>query len=429
METTDYLRRHLHYLVEDIGERLAGGPGEARAADYIAAELHAAGAHVTRESFPVARRAIQQEELELHHGGAWHRVPVSTFANSPDTRGAWIEAPLVVFAGPTDYARDDLETRLRGKVVLHLGTHIESRDDYRRLIAARPAALLMVDVRFPGDTPLADALFPAYVATCGAVPTLNLPYEAAWEAQIQRADRARLRIAGAPVAATSANIIGEWLGADPTAPPLYLGCHHDTQAGSPGADDNGSGVAVMLELARRLAPLPRRRPLRCIAFGAEEQLSVGSAAYVRAHRAELTAPGGLMLNLDSIGSVLGWNVIWGTAAPRVLEELTRHLTPLGLACRREPGVVPYADHFPFLAAGVPALTLFRQNCAGGRFFHHRPDDDLGRVDLALLAAWVEGLGSLLATWLDTDQAPPAWQPTAAETTAITRCWVDLFGGW
>ena len=55
----DRLTRHLRHLTETIGVRLAGGPGEAAAADYVAREFTAAGARVQREAFPVQTRGVR----------------------------------------------------------------------------------------------------------------------------------------------------------------------------------------------------------------------------------------------------------------------------------------------------------------------------------------------------------------------------------
>lgn len=66
---------------------------------------------------------------------------------------------------------------------------------------------------------------------------------------------------------------------------LLIGAHYDTVPGSPGADDNSSGLAVMLECARVLSQVQRRRPIIFVAFDAEESQPVvglhGSSAYVR----------------------------------------------------------------------------------------------------------------------------------------------------
>jgi Zn-dependent M28 family amino/carboxypeptidase len=60
--------------------------------------------------------------------------------------------------------------------------------------------------------------------------------------------------------------------------PILIGAHYDTVPGSPGADDNASGVAVLLEMARAIALQPARSPVRLVAFDLEE-LGVGSKLY------------------------------------------------------------------------------------------------------------------------------------------------------
>lgn len=62
-------------------------------------------------------------------------------------------------------------------------------------------------------------------------------------------------------------------------PPVLIGAHYDGVPGSPGADDNASGVAVLLELARAIAQTPARVPVRFIAFDLEEYGMLGSRAY------------------------------------------------------------------------------------------------------------------------------------------------------
>jgi len=423
------LTQHLRHLTETIGVRLTGSPGEAAAADYVAAEFAAAGARVEREVFPVQTREVHGQELQVFHDGAWHDAGCLAFVNTPGTGGEWREAPLVFFEGPTGYQRADLGAELRGSVVLHLGCHIESRENYRRLMAAGPVGVLMVDARYPGAVPLADAIFPTYARACGAVPTLNVAFLDAWRWRERGATRARLRVRGGMKPAESANVVAELAGSEPDAGILFIGGHHDTQAESVGADDNGSATAGLLELARVLAPLPRRRTIRLISFGAEEQLSVGSSVYVRRHRAELTARGRCLFNLDSLGSLLGWNTLWGSG-PRELDGLvTGYFRRHGQEVKREYGVLPYADHFPFVAAGVPALTLMRFNCTAGRFFHHRPDDDLSRVCPETMAALLGAVADFTAEMAAAEQLPFAATIPAGEKSAIAAHWEDLFGGW
>ncbi|MBN1441935.1 MAG: M28 family peptidase [Planctomycetes bacterium] len=423
------LQDHLGHLCLEIGVRLAGSDAERRAAEYAEAALRDAGAPDVRvETFAVRRRAVGEERLDVDGSGGWQPFSCSLFSSTPGTGGEAVEAPLVFFEAPAEYAREDL-SHLRGKAVVHLGCHIESRRQYRRLIEAAPAFLLLVDVRYPASTPRADGMFPSYTSDVGAVPSVNVAFQDAWRWKVEGAARARLRVAGGMRSGESQNVIAELPGDSARSGVLFLGAHHDTQADSVGADDNATGVAGLLELARVLAPLPRRRTIRLVSFGAEEQLSVGSARYVREHRAELAVRGRLIFNLDSFGSWMGWNdlVVNGT---RELEECWRAaFESRGEFVRIARSIVPYADHFPFVAAGVPGLTLMRSNCTAGRFFHHRPDDDLSRVSTARMASLLDAVAERMADLAARPDLP--FEPRVPLECAreVESFWIDLFGGW
>jgi Zn-dependent M28 family amino/carboxypeptidase len=79
-------------------------------------------------------------------------------------------------------------------------------------------------------------------------------------------------------------------GTDPAAPCLVVGAHYDTVPGTPGADDNASGVAALIEIARAFAELSPRRTVRLVAFANEEAPhfggpGMGSLVYARALKA------------------------------------------------------------------------------------------------------------------------------------------------
>lgn len=61
---------------------------------------------------------------------------------------------------------------------------------------------------------------------------------------------------------------------------MYVTAHYDSVPFSPGANDNGSGTSVMLEMARVLKSVPSDKEIRFIAFGAEELGLLGSSHYV-----------------------------------------------------------------------------------------------------------------------------------------------------
>lgn len=83
-------------------------------------------------------------------------------------------------------------------------------------------------------------------------------------------------------------------------PPILIGAHYDTVPGSPGADDNATGVAVLLELARLLTAEPATYPMRLVAFDLEETSyeRAGSTHYANSLQQE---PLRLMLSLEMLG--------------------------------------------------------------------------------------------------------------------------------
>ena len=160
------VERHIRTLTEEIGARLAGSLGERQAADYIAEQMRSIGAKVHVEDFDVCERAVKQEHLEMHIGGEWQTFACSLLGNAIGTDGQTVEAPVVFFTAETDYQRKDLSF-LSGKAVVHLGSHIETADYYRRLVEAEPAFVMFVDVRYPGNVATADGMFPAYTHAYG----------------------------------------------------------------------------------------------------------------------------------------------------------------------------------------------------------------------------------------------------------------------
>ncbi|HBB30898.1 MAG TPA: peptidase M28 [Cyanobacteria bacterium UBA8803] len=83
-------------------------------------------------------------------------------------------------------------------------------------------------------------------------------------------------------------------------PPILIGAHYDAVPGSPGADDNATGVAVLLELARAFATQALKYPVRLVAFDMEEYGLLGSQQYAADLQQE-GQPLRLMISLEMLG--------------------------------------------------------------------------------------------------------------------------------
>lgn len=166
-----------------------------------------------------------------------------------------------------------------------------------------------------------------------------------------------------------------------TAPPrMLVGAHLDTVPGSPGGNDNASGVAVLLEVARLLAGSTPSEGLALVAFGAEElqpdgRHHVGSAAYVRRMSAAEKDGLELMVSVDMVGKARPFisGHLRGTSA-RAARTVARAARAAGWrASVRTLGDI--SDHGPFALAGMPAAFLW----TGDEPNHHRPTDVVRNV--------------------------------------------------
>ncbi len=219
-----------------------------------------------------------------------------------------------------------------------------------------------------------------------------------------------------------ANLIAALPGMADAARYYVVGAHYDTVPTTPGADDNASAVAVMLELARRLPAIELPAPVKLVAFTLEEPPAyttghMGSRVFVRERKAAGdTVLGAVVLEMVGYTSpaqdyplVLEWagypsegNFI-GIVGNRASRRFGR---AVATAFRANPGLpvetlfVPFdghvlpatrlSDHASFWDAGWPALmvtdTAFFRNPN-----YHLPSDTIDTLDFGFMAQLVESL--------------------------------------
>ncbi len=205
-----------------------------------------------------------------------------------------------------------------------------------------------------------------------------------------------------PDEVTVPNGIAEIRGRERPDEGILGGAHLDSWDFATGAQDNATGVAMVLEAARAIAASgnPPRRSIRFALFGGEEQGQLGSAAYVRAHERELDGCIA-MLNTDAgTGRTIGWTVPGRADVALAVQPLAQAvLADLGAATFDQS--LQYAfqsDGAPFLLAGIPMLDL---NADDSKYeeIHHKATDTIDRVDarnLAIGAATVAATAWALA---------------------------------
>ncbi len=207
-------------------------------------------------------------------------------------------------------------------------------------------------------------------------------------------------------------------GQDSRRPPILIGAHYDSVPGSPGADDNATGVAVLLELAHAFAEQPGRSPLRLVAFDLEELGFLGSRHYAETLR-DRGDPISLMISLEMLGycchqphsqtyppgldrlypncgnfiaQIGPWQSIptmvrlwWGFRAAGARSQWL----PVVNGGRSVPDS-RRSDHVPFWDLGYPALLI--TDTANLRNPHyHQATDTLDTLDLDFLTGVCQGL--------------------------------------
>jgi Zn-dependent M28 family amino/carboxypeptidase len=204
---------------------------------------------------------------------------------------------------------------------------------------------------------------------------------------------------GTPVRrGTSANVIAEWPGFDRRARHVVVGAHLDTVPVAPGAEDNASGVAVMLELARLAAAEPPAVPVQFIAFAAEEPRGPGDALHhfgsrqlvadlPQAERRAITA----MVSLDRVGVRAAYVPVCrgggdGTRLRAAVRAVGRDIDITTRACENRT-----SDHWSYEKAGIAAVRIGSVPYAG---YHSRGD-----VPSVVNRGQLERVGRLIWAWL------------------------------
>lgn len=431
----------LQALTDGVGPRLSGSEGSLAAVRWAADRLKADGVSVTLEPVRVPRwvRGEEKGELLAAAGRPAHPLALTALGGSPGTPKEGLVADVVEVTSLEELAALG-EPGVRGKVVL-FGHRMKQPEDYGRLSALRgrgPQAAAKLGavgalVRSLATASLRSPHTGSTVFEPGApqIPAAALATE---DAELLHRQLAR----GAPVRvrlvlgcrnegeADSFNVVADVKGREKPQEVVLIGAHLDSWDLSPGAHDDGAGVAMVMETARLLAqlkPAPRRT-VRVVLFMNEENGLRGARAYAQAHAAELPRHVAA-LEMDAGGfRPLGVALRAGAGADAQVRRWLAPLAQVGADTLLE-GEAGGADLSPLLPAAVPFVGVRVDNA---RYFdyHHSASDTLDKVDPQDLArataavAWVTYALAESATPLPRPEPrpfPSAPSPAAPESKA------------
>jgi carboxypeptidase Q len=385
----------LRSLTDEVGPRMSGTPGDARAVDWGLATMKSLGlANVHAERLMVPH-------WERGEGTASIVTPVqqplilTALGGSVGTPDGGLEADVV--SVPTLQALEELPAdRVRGKIVFFDKPMTRTKDgsgygkavDVRGkgAIAAAKKGAIAVLIRSVGTGP-------ARLPHTGAMRYVDdVPKIPAAALALADADLLRRTLERGPTRVKvtlgckqleevpSANVVGEVIGSEKPEELVLIGAHLDSWDLGTGAVDDGAGVAAVLETARLIAELPRRprRTVRVVLFANEESGLRGALDYAKVHHNELANHVvGLEIDLGA-GRVYGVHYLAGSAAGPAFRAIAAPLAVLGVA----PPVESEhhgADLWPLRSAGVPVVDL-AQDATKYFDLHHTADDTLDKVE-------------------------------------------------
>ena len=209
---------------------------------------------------------------------------------------------------------------------------------------------------------------------------------------------------------------------------VLVGAHYDTAPETPGANDNGTGVAALLELAARFRQRPAPSPLRLVLFTNEEpphfwQDSMGSLVHARGVKARAESVRA-MLSLETLGfysdkegsqsypPIIGWfyptkgnfvAFVRNLQNPGLVTDSLRHFRE-AVVFPSEGGVFPggmpgigWSDHWSFWQVGVPALMV-TDTAPFRDAQYHQPSDAGQHINFQRLSVVVRGVEAVVRSF-------------------------------
>lgn len=459
------LRRDVAFLAAPgLKGRGNGYPELDQAARRIAREWKALGLKAQVQRFPFIARVTREEQAALLARGDSERTLV--WGTDIEALGYSADADFrqkpLVFLGygvqiPGGY--DDLAGQeLKGRVAviartvpdLDVFAHLPRGERsllarLKRLEAAQVAGVLVLEdgvprplqreegpVRF--EIPVVGVSTAALGGACGDLaarfqgiratgkPASHAFVEAPWTTLSLRLklrrEEAQVPNVVAVIPGRDPKLRGEYIVLGAHLDHLGLGERHSMGGAEargqvhPGADDNASGSALVLELARELKKARPRRSILLLHFGGEEEGLLGSGHWVRnpTHPLESVK---FMLNFDMVGRLdpkAPRLMMGGLGAPKAAVEAAAKRAPAGFSITADVGAaVGGSDHMTFSQAKIPTFFFF----TGIHGEYHRPTDTVDRINfegMARLAAF----GRTVVLDLANAESLPAFDPETAK---------------
>lgn len=399
--SAERIYRDIAWLASKDDARMAGTEGERYAAKVIAHRFKKLGLKVEVQKFPFTRFVSHGAELKVNQPET-KSLTTAPFTYSPRTPDQGIKSDIVYvgLGAESDFASVDV----KGKVALIKRGSLTFYDKTQNAAKAGAIGVIIFN-NVPG-------MLSGTLGQETGIPALGI-------SDTDGAHLTNLLNSGQQVNITmkadteiihtySQNVIGTYKAAkkSTSAKTLIIGAHYDG-VDSAAANDNASGTATMLEVARLLSKKKHDMNLRFIAFGAEEAGLIGSRHYTQSLKPEEIANISGMVNMDMVGVGDSINILTASqdAQSYVADLAVKKAEELNVSPNR--GWSTRSDHYPFEAVGIPVAFFHVSEDP----YYHSDQDTLDKIQKENL----HKVGSIVANLVaDIADLPKKYVPTKRE---------------
>jgi aminopeptidase YwaD len=346
---------HVRQLADVIGVRAPGSEGERLGAQYIRSQLESFGYEVELQVFPIPIYQGVNTRLDMiSPGSRVYAANTMTFSASGS-----VEADVIVV--PDTGEPGDFPSATAGRIALIERGAITLREKVANARDAGAAAVIVYNNE-PGN-------FTATSSTSVNIPAVTISQEdgqALRSLASSQAVRMVVEVESITNQGESLNVLARSPGTGECR--LLVGGHMDTVPAGPGANDNASGTAVVLEIARVLSSQGKTDGLCFALFGAEEAGLLGSEYYVSQLSGEQLSAMVGFLNFDMLAVGDAWPM---SGTPALVNLAIDKAVLIGVEAYSgglPPGIG--SDHAPFIRAGVPGIIF---NCFCDPNYHTAAD--------------------------------------------------------
>lgn len=404
------MEENLRRLTDEIGGRVTGSPEMAKAVEWGVAAFRAANIDVHTEKYTLPVTWSEGDtRLELLCSVKFP-IRLRSTGWSPATPPGGIDASVIDVGYGTEDDFAKVPTTLKGAILLvhsDIGsTWADLFNEYLRppaiiehAVKGGAVAILWMGARerlllYRHTNSLTGAIDKIPQAVLAREDAMRLARTVATNPGKVRVHFEMPNKISGPL--EQQNVVGEIRGYEKPDEVVVLGAHLDSWELGTGALDNGCNAALVIEAARALKAtgLLPRRTIRFVLFSGEEQGTIGSYEYVKAHRAELDKVRAMITFDAGIGRVTGYSLGGRRDTEAGVREVLKPLESWG-ANNHTYDASFGTDNFDFLLEGVPTLVA-NQEEANYLPNYHAASDTFDKVDmrelklhtvLAALMAW------------------------------------------